>query len=216
MTDNKDNTTKNVYTEWAEQTFQDILDALDQIKVGQIQVLTGDNGSGKSLIRKVLCTTLRERENDNTIKVSDISMERRTGLHSELGGGGVFLRDTSWYATSSNSLGFLKSILNGITNRFVVLDEPEIGMSQDLQLSVGKFLSDKLPTILKDNKGVLIITHSKELVRNLTVEHTFINIQKKTESEWLNETAKYIELDEFEKKCSALFKLLQTKLKNAN
>ena len=203
----------DMYKEWAQEAYENILDALDQIKTGHVTILTGDNGTGKSLIRKVLCSSLRNQENDDTIKIADISMEKRTGLHAGLGGGGVFLRDVEWVATSDNSLSFLYSLLNSAKDRYLVLDEPELGMSQDLQKSIGIYLSKRIPETMKENRGMLIITHSREFVRSLSVEHVFVNLQKKSEEEWLNESAKEIDLDDFRKKCDALFNLLRDHLK---
>lgn len=205
----------DMYKEWAQEAYENILDALDQIKTGHVTILTGDNGTGKSLIRKVLCSSLRNQENDDTIKIADISMEKRTGLHAGLGGGGVFLRDVEWVATSDNSLSFLYSLLNSAKDRYLVLDEPELGMSQDLQKSIGIYLSKRIPETMKENRGMLIITHSREFVRSLSVEHVFVNLQKKNEEEWLNESAKEIDLDDFRKKCDALFNLLWDHLKSS-
>ena len=205
----------DMYKEWAQEAYENILDALDQIKTGHVTILTGDNGTGKSLIRKVLCSSLRNQENDDTIKIADISMEKRTGLHAGLGGGGVFLRDVEWVATSDNSLSFLYSLLNSAKDRYLVLDEPELGMSQDLQKSIGIYLSKRIPETMKENRGMLIITHSREFVRSLSVEHVFVNLQKKNEEEWLNESAKEIDLDDFRKKCDALFNLLRDHLKSS-
>lgn len=205
----------DMYKEWAQEAYENILDALDQIKTGHVTILTGDNGTGKSLIRKVLCSSLRNQENDDTIKIADISMEKRTGLHAGLGGGGVFLRDVEWVATSDNSLSFLYSLLNSAKDRYLVIDEPELGMSQDLQKSIGIYLSKRIPETMKENRGMLIITHSREFVRSLSVEHVFVNLQKKSEEEWLNESAKEIDLDDFRKKCDALFNLLRDHLKSS-
>lgn len=205
----------NMYKEWAQEAYENILDALDQIKTGHVTILTGDNGTGKSLIRKVLCSSLRNQENDDTIKIADISMEKRTGLHAGLGGGGVFFRDVEWVATSDNSLSFLYSLFNSAKDRYLVLDEPELGMSQDLQKSIGIYLSKRIPETMKENRGMLIITHSREFVRSLSVEHVFVNLQKKSEEEWLNESAKEIDLDDFRKKCDALFNLLRDHLKSS-
>lgn len=201
------------YTEYAEKALDNIFDALDKIKVGEITILTGDNGTGKSLIRKVIGSAIAKQLDGERVPVADISMERRTGLHAELGGGGVFLRDTEWLATSQNSLSFLRGILNSVKGRYVVLDEPEIGMSVSLQASISEWLKNKLPDVLKDNEGVLIITHSAELVRRLREISSFVNLQGLTVDEWLNMPPTVIDLDEFEAKCSALHSLLQKHLK---
>lgn len=201
------------YSEFAEQAFDNILDALESIKLNCITILTGDNGSGKSLIRKVLHQQLKKENNDELVKVASTSMDMRTGLHSELGGGGVFKRDMEWVSTSGNSIHFVQALLNSTKDRYIVIDEPEIGMGLSMQKSFGHWLNSRLPEVMENNFGVMVITHSKELVKELSTDHNFVNIQKKTESEWLAAEPELIDLDEWDKQSNALFKLLQTKLK---
>lgn len=206
-----ENKEKSVHEVWAEEAFDNLVDALESIHANEITVLTGDNGTGKSLIRKLLWKQLEE-ELGFRVKVADTSMERRTGLHSELGGGGVFCRDAEWVATSENSIRFMRSVLMA-DERFIVLDEPEIGLSESMQLSVAKFLNEKLPEVMKKNYGVLIITHSKIIIENLDCIGKFVNIQKLTKEDYLAKEPECIDLEEFDKRSSALFKLLQSHLK---
>lgn len=201
---------KDKYTAYAEECLDNIFDAMDQIKLNSIMVLTGENATGKSLIRKALAPVLTKQNNGERVRIADISMERRTGLHSELGGGGVFLRDTEWVATSSNSIHNIRSICKA-TDRYIVLDEPEIGCGLSMQASIAEFLNKTLPEVLQNNKGVLIITHSKEIVKRLNnVE--FINLQKLTKEEWLSAEPVIIDFEEFEEKQNALFHLVQDHL----
>lgn len=201
---------ENKYKEYADQCIDNIIDALGQIKAHKITILTGDNASGKSLVRKQVWEAI-ERDTGKRVITADSSMERRTGLHSELGGGGVFVRDTAWSATSENSIHFIKCVLQA-TERYVVIDEPEIGCSLSLQASIGEYLNKVLPEVLGKNYGIMIITHSKEIVKRLTCADTFINLQKRTKDEWLNMEPEVIDLDEFLAKSSALFKGLQKAL----
>ena len=199
---------------WTDKAIENIIDAIDKIRFDRVTILTGENGSGKSLIRKLIPYQLKEKNGGELVKVASTSMDRRTGLHSEMGGAGVFCRDNEWVATSSNSLGFIKGLLNSTKDRFVVIDEPEIGMSDTLKISVGNWLNKNLPELLDRNKAVMIITHSKDLVKEITFDHDFINIQGLTEEEWMNEKPKLIDLDEWEERNDELFKALQKRLKN--
>lgn len=199
---------------WTEQAIENIISAADKIEFGRIIILTGENGSGKSLLRKLIPHQLKHKNNDEVVKVASTSMDSRTGLHSGLGGGGVFLRDTEWIATSDNSFYFIKSLLNSVKDRFVVIDEPEIGMSESLRMSLGHWLNKRLPEVLENNLAVMVITHSKEIVREITAEHDFINIQGLTEEEWLDKKPEMIDLDAWEKRNDELFKALQSRLKH--
>lgn len=199
---------------WTDVAIDNIINTIDRIEFGRVIILTGENGSGKSLIRKLIPYQLKDKNGGELVKVASTSMDRRTGLHSGMGGAGVFCRDTEWVATSENSFGFIRGLINSTKDRFVVIDEPEIGMSDSLKISVGNWLNKNLPELLDRNKGVMIITHSKDLVRQITYYHDFINIQGLTEEEWLNQKPKMIDIEEWAEKNIELFKALQKRLKN--
>lgn len=199
----------SAYSEYAEQCLENIFNTLDKIHCGQIHILTGENGSGKSLIVKTLQHHLNNEEND--VKVATWGMNKRAGIDDGTGMR-AFIADTDWTCTSENSLGMIKNILKQ-TNRFIVIDEPEVGMGETLQASLGNWLSKQLPEVIKQNKGVLIITHSKHLVRNINCEHVFLNMQGKDKETWLNEIPSVIDLDEFEARNLALFNLLRDHLR---
>ena len=200
---------------WVETTFNNIIEVSKQIHLNKIYVLTGENGSGKSLIRKAISEWLTKLNNGERVRIADISMERRTGLHSDLGGMGVFLRDSSDDATSLNSLRFIQQILNSVTDRFVVLDEPEIGMGLNMQMSIGNYLTKRLPEVLEKNKGILIITHSKELVKQLTSLNVgFLNLQNKDLQTWLTEEPMLIDLEEWQEQQLALYRRIRKQIKS--
>lgn len=201
------------HSEYAEKALDDIFNSLDKIHLGCLTILTGENGTGKSLIRKCIASHLKSQYPDEHVQVAMMSMDNRTGLNT--GNDAIcFTRDLDWTCTSGNSIHLLKSFLNSVTNRYLVIDEPEVGMSDSLKMSVGQWFTKKFPEVLGNNKGILLITHSKEIVRKLkTVEHVFINIQGKDEETWLNEEPSEIDLDEFEKKNNELFHILTEHLK---
>lgn len=202
------------FKDWAEDVIDNgIIPTLEALEPNKITILTGNNGTGKSLIRSLCWRSISDAVGKR-VKVADISMQRRTGLHSEMGGAGVFLRDHDTTATSMNTLGFLKSILKA-DDRYIVLDEPEIGMSLEMQRSVAEYLNKVLPDVMTKNHGVLIITHSTEIISHLNAD-VFLNIQGMSKEEWLNREIKPIDLDEFDAKHSALYSALNERLKPVN
>lgn len=208
--------TKEYYEEYAAGAFNNICDALDQIHLGKITILTGDNGTGKSLIRKVLASNLAKENGGEIVQLAHSSMDQRTGQHPHLSAMSVMMNDNPWSATSTNSYRFIKALLESSPNRYIVIDEPEVGMSQSLQASVAEWLNKTLGETKNNYLGVLVITHSKEIVKRLTTAEVFVNIQKKTKEEWLNSEPELMDLEDFEEKTLALFRVLRDKLTPVN
>lgn len=201
------------HSEYAKRALDNIFNSLDLIQLGHLTILTGENGTGKSIIRKCLGSHLKSQYPDEHVQTATMSMDNRTGLDT---GSDVtcFTRDLNWTCTSENSIHLLKTFLNSVEDRYLIIDEPEVGMSDSLKLSVGQWFTKRFPEVLGNNKGILLITHSKEIVRKLkTLEHVFINIQGKDEETWLNEEPSVIDLDEFENRNNELFHILQEHLK---
>lgn len=199
-----------------EDHIEHLIDIREKIQLNEVTILTGDNATGKSLIRKTLWQHINELLGIEEQKsfISDISMERRTGLHPEMGGGGVLLRDCGWTPTSMETYRFIKGIfqiLNDdnkkISKRFIVLDEPEIGASKEVQKAFAKYINNFYEKIHDNNKcyGLLVITHSDEIIKNLKCDN-FLNIQGLTKEEYLNREVKDIDLEEVDKFSLDLFR----------
>lgn len=203
---------KKNYSEYAEQALDNIFRALEQIRANEITILTGENGTGKSLIRKVIKSRIAKQLNCDDIKVRAISMDLRAGINEFGSAENAFVKDLAWIATSMNSLDYVKRIVKA-TNSYIILDEPEVGMGLNLQASIGEWLKDKLPTVLSENLGVLVITHSREIVKRVSEIGNFVNIQGLSIETWLNQSPDAIDLEEFEKKCEALRVLLNHHLR---
>lgn len=193
-----------------EDHIDNLIDIRDSIKLNEVTILTGDNATGKSVIRKTLWKHINDLLGIEEQKsfVSDISMERRTGLHPEMGGGGIFLRDCGWTPTSMETYRFIKGVFQALNNnkRFIVLDEPEIGASKEVQKAFAKYINNFYDDIHDNNKcyGLLVITHSDEIIKNLKCDN-FLNIQGLTKEEYLNREIKDIDLEELEKFSLDLF-----------
>jgi hypothetical protein len=157
--------------------------------VNKVTILTGDNGSGKSFIRKIMpgrieeeLTALGEKVEDPRHLVASVSMERRTYIDPVWAGLNCFSHDTPEDPTSVCTYRFIEGLLSQ-ESRYIIIDEPEIGMSEETQLLLCNYLNGELPSV-KDLKGVLVITHSRVIVNYLT-HNQFINLEGLDEGQWL-------------------------------
>lgn len=173
-------------------------------------ILTGRNGSGKSLIRKMISGKIEkelEKEGrtniDSSHIVSSVSMEFRTYNDPMWAGINFARHDAPENPTSLETFRFISGLLNN-SDRYLVIDEPEIGMAEELQLLLCNFINEKLPTL--DTFGILIITHSRTIVNNI-LHDQFINLDGMTEDQWINRIPQLpsYTLEEFEERSHQLF-----------
>lgn len=188
-----------------------LIDVMDNIQLHKVTILTGSNGSGKSMIRKLLHQflirkdELRGSQSQNII--ASISMDDRAGI--DPGRMMVFNRDCEWLPTSENTFHWVDDLLK-TQDRFLILDELEIGMGEELQAGLADFINQNLD--LANTLGVMIITHSRTMVKNLKHDD-FINLDGMSEEEWMNREVIPMTPDELQQKSSALYKAFQKRLK---
>lgn len=176
----------------------------DSIELGKLTILTGSNGAGKSVIRKILPTRIQEKLGKDSPErlVSSLPFMSRAGLSSTIGIN--FLRDSEWTSTGDNTVHLLKSIINH-EERFIILDEVELGMGEELQLATANFINSVKDEVLKKSYGLLVITHSRIVAKTLK-EDAFFNIDGiETKEEWLNREIVPTDLDQFQENCDELF-----------
>ena len=184
----------------------------ESIELGKLTILTGSNGSGKSVIRKLLPTRIQEKLGKDSPErlVSSLSFMSRAGLNSTIGTN--FLRDSEWTSTGDNTVHLLKSIINH-DERFIVLDEVELGMGEELQLATANYINSVKDEVLKKSYGILVITHSRIVAKTLK-EDAFFNIDGiETKEEWLNREIVPTDLDQFEENCDELFVAIRDRSK---
>ena len=184
----------------------------ESIELGKLTILTGSNGSGKSVIRKILPTRIQEKLGKDSPErlVSSLSFMSRAGLNSMCGIN--FLRDSEWTSTGDNTVHLLKSIINH-DERFIVLDEVELGMGEELQLATANYINSVKDEVLKKSYGILVITHSRIVAKTLK-EDAFFNIDGiQTKEEWLNREIVPTDLDQFEEDCDELFVAIRDRSK---
>lgn len=195
---------------------------MDSIKPNKITVLTGSNGSGKSLIRKQLCFRLSKKIENSDYKrlVAEVSMQKRTESVADWGALSTCMHDVSWLPTSCSTYDLIDSMFHTFlkedaAKRYLIIDEPEIGMSKEAQLGLVNYLVKMIPDILKYTYGLLIITHSEVLVDALKDKAEFFNIDKDcTAEEWLNRELVPLDLEELQKKSNELYHAILDYKKN--
>jgi hypothetical protein len=139
-----------------------------------VLLIAGDNASGKSLMIRMLASSL----NEDKIEPLQVSMKYRTmaGVHrafmfGPLGDG----KDS----TGNISLAAIRGALGAAENRnspcWVMLDEPDTGLADGYCAAMGTYLANfgnRVP--LNACQGMSVVTHSRKLVSSMlfTLEKT--------------------------------------------
>lgn len=178
---------KREYSQYVKDQYDRLIDAFAELEIDGITIMTGNNGSGKSLIRKQLPYALRERgvvqeAKDAQKMIASTSMDKRTGSNPEMGALSGAMRDLEWIATSQNTFSNIKGIIDHAKKKdsktkYIVIDEYEIGCSEETIMALAMYINKELNALVEQKKitGALIITHSRLGVQ-LIKHDTFINI----------------------------------------
>lgn len=161
-----------------------IITLMDNIEHGKITILTGPNGYGKSLLRKLL-SSIKTKDNKE-IKSASFSMEKRTTSNHDYGALSGLAMDNADDATSNHTAHMTMAVMNQ-PDRFIIIDEPEVGMGKEVLLGLLLDIQDKIAELKSKNQfhGILIITHSEFLIENFPHD-TFLNMEGKTYEQWKN------------------------------
>lgn len=197
-----------------EQQIQRIRQTLHDIQPYEITILTGSNGSGKSLVRQQLKYAFQKRYNQ-TITTVDVSLAKRTSSNASLGALGSFMADDPTNPTSLETYHHIERLFHSFAVKendhhvYIILDEPEIGMSKESQLSLAKYLKSQLVNIYRHTFGMLIITHSEFFVNELKDISTFYNMDGyKTYEDWCNRTIEPTDFSTLSQQSLELFRRL--------
>jgi hypothetical protein len=160
---------------------------MGKIPAKGVSVLTGSNGSGKSLVRTqfIFYLARKKKKDPKNMRgiLGSVSMQLRTSSNSEWGALSGAMRDTEWIPTSLNTF----HLINGLLEKdfeYIIIDEPEIGMGEELIMSLCDFLNKAFEK--NPNRGFLIITHNRYLVYNLKSDKFFNCDGIKTKQEWID------------------------------
>jgi energy-coupling factor transporter ATP-binding protein EcfA2 len=160
---------------------------------GRVLVITGENASGKSFFRRLYAHFISKlTHGDESIEVMTLSMEAR----SEGGIRRVFLYGGSEEDEATGAL-TLKNLRSGWatsrdrdTPHIIIWDEPELGLSEESQISAARFIQQQCNDWPKNLLGVIFMTHSRIIVQEVmkTEGSAFLNLGGRyaTAESWLN------------------------------
>lgn len=199
-----------------------LIDIMDEIHPNQVTILTGGNALGKSLIRKQLMFRIHDQldamgvENDVRHLIASASMQLRTENRPEWGALSTMAHDMPWASTSESTIELINKLFqHREEKRYYVIDEMEVGMSREVQLGMAQYLDEHMPELLECSHGILIISHSADVVR--TIKHDkFINIEGLTEEEWLSREVEPIPPDLIIEWSNKLFRAIENRMKKVN
>lgn len=188
-----------------EVAYQQIVNAFGQIDVEGVTVLTGNNGTGKSLVRKQLPFLFKNLYGLSDLSgtrgwVRSISMDHRTQSQPEFGGLSGIMNDLEWIATSQNTLHSIDQLFRSMESennvKYLVIDEYEIGCSEETAVALAMYIDSRLHELIDQKKivGAMIITHSRPGLQHIRFDH-FVNIQGLTYEQWSNREIVPTDLD---------------------
>lgn len=176
-----------------------LVDVINSIKENRITVIVGANGTGKSLIRKQLNVRLIKDYNEHRNMVRHISQQLRTELRSDMGALACIGMDSPTDPTSISSYDLINSVMNydmESKKYYIVLDEAEIGMSEESIFGLVQYLDSKILSWLQNTLGIMIITHSRVIAEHIVNSYDcdFYNIGYNSVSQdfdaWKNRVVK--------------------------
>lgn len=146
------------------------------LEVGHPRVLivAGENCSGKSLLAQSLTSWAKHHHGITNISVS---IRERTGAGTfELAGMRriMMFGDDSEQSTGAGSARVIDSAFQNLKSRadethraILMLDEPELGLSEGYAGAMGRYIGSKALIMPDLSSGVAIVTHSRVLGREL-------------------------------------------------
>lgn len=174
-----------------------LCDIISDIQTQRLTVLVGNNGTGKSLIRKQLNIRFIKETGKHRNIVRQISMQARTESRPDLGALSSAMHDSPDDPTSMATWRMINQTIGKHEFTldepyYLIFDEMEIGMSKESILGILQFVKEKMPYWLENTLGVMIITHSKLVAKALydTFDADFFDIRynevNKDFDKWLN------------------------------
>lgn len=135
----------------------------------RLLVLTGSNASGKSFAVRVMASWIADDE--KRAEALQVSMRYRTmsGMHRAFMYGPFGDSEDSTGSVSMVALkGGLRTAQGRVTPVWLMLDEPDTGLSEDYGYALGQYIARNVNEATNPQwKGTVVVTHSRELVQGL-------------------------------------------------
>lgn len=152
----------------------------------RILLITGDNASGKSLV----CKYMRQLIREDKVEVMDGGMHRRTTSGFERA---FMYGDENRDSTGNLSMKFVRTGLRTCQSRetphVLMLDEPDVGLSEGYQAALGEMLA-QFAAALPEQTTLVIVTHARVIVERLMPfkPHCFrVGDDRRPTAQWIKE-----------------------------
>lgn len=199
-----------------------IIDMVHSIQMNTLTVLTGSNGMGKSFVRKQMpfrvmdCNPALTKDKIRGV-VKSVSMQLRTESRLEFGALSDAMHDLSWNPTSTSTYHLIKSLFKDLKESgkkcYIIIDEPEIGMSAESQLGIAMFIKKQYLENKDYLYGCLVITHSTIVVDVLADIADFKNMNGyKTVHGWKKRKIQPTDFEKLEENSLALMRAIEDRL----
>lgn len=179
--------------------YEDFPISFNMIEKGEKKLLLviGDNAEGKSLITSKMMNYANQHSDINGYNIG-MQARTRSGIEKTFVYGNENISSTG-FVTVLAVTGGVRNCINHSKDSnhqmMLVLDEPTLGLSDRYERPMGEYIANTI----KENKdvdkfkGIILVTHSKELVRSLianNVKPTIVHVgdEIKTLNDWLNST----------------------------
>jgi hypothetical protein len=184
--------------------FEDVIQATLTHGHKQNLIITGENATGKSFIRRLVYVICKQEN----IELIHLSQQGRctTGIPSAMIYGDESYNSTG-YNTSTTIMGGINTCNNRDKDHFILWDEPDIGLSEKYSAGVGVAIRGFVENIPAHTRGSIVITHSKSLVRQLLpLNPTHLRLGDTLSlNDWLREIPEPGDLDELKKRNHAMY-----------
>lgn len=122
-----------------------------------VTLIAGPNASGKSLVSKMIANFSREQ--NLPCRVCSMLNRSQGGIESAM-----IFGDESYNSTGVNSLSAIENSLKSTVNDkkgVVILDEPDIGLSEEYSGGLGKYVADFMNDKGLNFTHLVIVSHSR-------------------------------------------------------
>lgn len=140
----------------------------------RVIVVSGDNATGKSFLMKAISAHFHStsKAEDRRIESIHLSMSKRTGADFTSGivrammFGSENERSTGSISSHIVKMGFKTAAERDWAN-LLILDEPDIGLSEAYQSAMGQYITEQAKTLSPHTICAIIVTHSRTIAREL-------------------------------------------------
>lgn len=135
----------------------------------RLLLVTGGNAGGKSLVCRYLGSKARELSEGRSGEYMLIGMGKRTeaGMHRAFIFGANEASESTGKVSSRAVRGAFRTCQGREHAHYLCLDEPDIGLSEEMQHGMGAAIADFAAALPPLTQGLVVVTHSRAIARAL-------------------------------------------------